>query len=170
MLRQEGLCPAYAPVVRTRTRCISLIRALLRQQGYRVPSGSVLPLQRRKTNAAKVRLAPREEMDLRGGGRTDARLDMITSRARRLRDIVSRKASRARSIPNAGAKIARKFIPKFRPSGAKGSPCLPHGTTRHRARLARPRRTPAARGRDGDRIPLAQTRRRRVNSPIEKMR
>src|SRR6266404_8942843 len=27
-------------VVRTRTRYISLIRALLRQQGYRVPSGS----------------------------------------------------------------------------------------------------------------------------------
>jgi transposase len=27
-------------IVRTRTRCVSLIRALLRQQGYRVPSGS----------------------------------------------------------------------------------------------------------------------------------
>ncbi len=34
-------------VVRTRTRSISLIRALLRQQGYRVPSGSAEAFERR---------------------------------------------------------------------------------------------------------------------------
>src|SRR3990172_4381519 len=36
----RGLLTVRDTVVRTRTRYISLIRALLRQQGYRVPSGS----------------------------------------------------------------------------------------------------------------------------------
>src|SRR5574342_571425 len=36
----RGRLPVRDAVVRTRSRYISLIRALLRQQGYRVPSGS----------------------------------------------------------------------------------------------------------------------------------
>ena len=38
--RVRGRLTVRDSVVRTRTRSISLIRALLRQQGYRVPSGS----------------------------------------------------------------------------------------------------------------------------------
>jgi hypothetical protein len=38
--RVRGLLLVRDALVRTRTRYLSLIRALLRQQGYRVPSGS----------------------------------------------------------------------------------------------------------------------------------
>jgi len=106
----RGRLTVRAAVVRTRTRSISLIRALLRQQGYRVPSGraatfvqrvAALPLPGRllSTIAPLLAIMPPLNVQLTYSDHAIEHLAAHDARVQRLR-----------TVPNIGPVTATAFV------------------------------------------------------------